>query len=82
MAEIRDFPEVARPVLVAPQHVQPHVGRNAMRRSNTYLGAATFVAIALAMPLAALEPVAGPSGKAAAAACGAKLAALCDRAAA
>lgn len=53
-----------------------------MRRSDMYVGAAVFVAIALAMPLAALEPVAsggkpGLSG----AACGAKLAPLCDRAA-
>lgn len=51
-----------------------------MRRSNTYLGAAAFVAIALAMPLAALEPVAdhSESGKAAGAACGSELSALCD----
>jgi hypothetical protein len=45
-----------------------------------YVGAATFVAIALAMPLAALEPVGGDSRPGvAAAACGAKLAPLCDR---
>lgn len=51
-----------------------------MRRSNTYFGAAAFVAIALAMPLAALEPVASHSegGKAGGAACGSKLSALCD----
>jgi len=52
-----------------------------MRRSSTYFGAAAFVAIALAMPLAALEPVAG-YGKAATAACGSKLVTLCDRSAA
>jgi hypothetical protein len=54
-----------------------------MRRSDSYLGAAVFVAIALAMPLAALEPVAATAGKADAAklagACGSKLAAVCDR---
>jgi hypothetical protein len=51
-----------------------------MRKSNTYFGAAAFVAIALAMPLAALEPVAGhsESGKAAGAPCGSKLSVLCD----
>jgi hypothetical protein len=59
-------------------------GGKPMRRSNTYFGAAAFVAIALAMPLAALEPVAGYSqgGKASAAACGSKLATLCDGSAA
>ena len=57
-----------------------------MRRSDSYLGAAVFVAIALAMPLAALEPIAAPSVKAqspkvVAGACGSKLATVCDRAA-
>jgi hypothetical protein len=56
-------------------------GGNPMRRSSTYFGAAAFVAVALAMPLAALEPVAG-YGKAATAACGSKLASLCDPSAA
>ncbi|HMC92544.1 MAG TPA: hypothetical protein VKI45_08800 [Allosphingosinicella sp.] len=52
-----------------------------MRRSSTYFGAAAFVAIALAMPLAALEPVAGyaQGAKGETAACGSKLATLCDR---
>lgn len=54
-----------------------------MRRSDSYLGAAVFVAIALAMPLAALEPIGATAGKAdaakLAAACGSKLAAVCDR---
>jgi hypothetical protein len=57
-----------------------------MRRSDAYVGAATFAALALAMPLAALEPVAttvvkADSLKLAAGACGSKLAAVCDRAA-
>ncbi|MBV9929951.1 MAG: hypothetical protein JO013_03285 [Alphaproteobacteria bacterium] len=55
-----------------------------MRKSDTFVGAALFVAIALAMPLAALEPVAADAGKGdlvrlAAGACGSKLAAVCDR---
>lgn len=57
-----------------------------MRKSDLYVGAATFVAIALAMPLAALEPIAAPAAKAqslkvVAGACGSKLATVCDRAA-
>ena len=56
-----------------------------MRKSDLYVGALTFVAIALAMPLAALEPVTGSAqvqaAKLDAGACGAKLAPLCDRAA-
>ena len=56
-----------------------------MRRSDSYVGAAVFVAIALAMPLAALEPIAATAGKTdvgkVAGACGAKLAVLCDRSA-
>jgi hypothetical protein len=54
-----------------------------MRRYDSYAGAAVFVAIALAMPLAALEPIAFAPAKAdavkLAGACGSKLAALCDR---
>ena len=54
-----------------------------MRKSDSYMGAAVFVAIALAMPLAALEPIAGTPAKAdvakLAGACGSKLAAVCDR---
>lgn len=57
-----------------------------MRKFETYAGAAAFVALALAMPLAALEPVATAAAKAdaarlAAGACGSKLAVVCDRAA-
>lgn len=57
-----------------------------MRKSDLYVGAAVFVAIALAMPLAALEPIgdtakAGAAKPLVAAACGAKLSALCGRAA-
>jgi hypothetical protein len=56
-----------------------------MRRSDLYVGSAVFIAIALAMPLAALEPIAA-IGQAnekplSVAACGAKLSALCGRAA-
>jgi hypothetical protein len=51
-----------------------------MRRSSCYLGAAAFVALALAMPLAALEPVAGGRDAVQAGAYGAKLATICESA--
>jgi hypothetical protein len=64
-------------VLIAQREVN-------MRKFEAFMGAAVFVAIALAMPLAALEPVAVASGKGAAVhlaagACASKLASTCDR---
>jgi hypothetical protein len=85
VAEIGALRRLARPMLRFRTSMSNRMPRGKpMRRSNTYFGAAAFVAIALAMPLAALEPVAGysPDGKAATAACGSKLATLCDRSAA
>jgi hypothetical protein len=84
VAQIRHFRPLARLMLV-PEACSIALREDNMRRSDLYVGAATFVAIALAMPLAALEPIATTPAKAEAAkiagACDAKLAALCDRAA-
>jgi hypothetical protein len=85
LPDLRHLHALARSMLV-PQTCQFAHREDNMRRSDLYVGALTFVAIALAMPLAALEPITlaptrAETPRTVADGCGSKLATLCDRAA-